>query len=476
MTADEGRQRIHLLGLGTGHTVGLARILHQRGFAVSGSTSGVTGAVMRLEELGLDVATDAEPKQPSDVDTVVHPPGFGDRASEVAADMEGDVQVVDTGTLLADIVGDLRTIGVTGTHGRATVTSMIAWILECGGWNPGFLVSTRSDNFEVEARDGQGRWFVIELDESLAFHRDLQCDYVVCSYLDLLSPESSGSDDIVATMRRFLEANHRLKEAFVNLDCKGNRELIQKAALRPTGYALQHRTEFRGDVIDENQGDDRGAGKLQFDMFHRDHRLGRFQLSIPGRYNMVNALGAAAVGQRLGVSTDEIAGALESYRGMENRYTVATGGGVTIVKDVVRHPAAIQRVLTTARREVDGRLVAVYALSEGTIGGADADDYAAAFAECDEVVLVPRGDGANVEALADRVRTAGTETVVADEATPTDQIVDRAGPGDKLVFMGNDAFLRIADHVQAGIVSRAGEAPPEEEQQRFDSPLNEGDE
>lgn len=362
------------------------------------------------------------------------------------------------------------TIAVTGTHGRGTVASMIAWILEADGREPGFRFSTQAINFDEQTRPGKGRWFVVELEDPSKPKQPHRFDYVVCNYLDLVASEGDSQADVVGRMRRFLESNRALKESFVNLDCKGTRQLVEQAALRPTGYALQHRAEFRAGVIEGDNADD----IIELRAAHRDDPLGSFELSIPGSYNAINALGAVAVASRLGVAPEVIADALRDYRGLQNRYAVSSGGGVTIIKDFVQNPAALRRVVRSTASGTEQNVIAVWAGDDTGVEAA-VDDYADAFRDCHQVFVLGRDDMFPADALVGAIRERGVDADVVAEQSVVDRVVEHAGAGDRIAFLGDDAFLKQADHVQAEFVARAGQAPPEQQQQRFDSPLNEGD-
>ena len=468
---DEERP-IYIPDIGRERARGLARLLRQRGVEVRGSTVRMTPGVEALREMGVEVGFGFGASELDGGELVVR---LADTADELEALEGSDVEVVDEATILRRLVAGRRTIGVTGTHGKATVSSMVAWILECDGGSPGFLFRGRSPNFGVEARDGDGDWFVLELDEHLVAQTGFPCDYAVCNFLELV-PRSYYPEDIVDSMVDFLESNRRLKEAFVNLDCRGNRDLVRRVAMRPTGYGIEHRTEFRGEP---QASDDRG---ISFRGFHRDRVLGEFELEIQGRYNAVNAMGATAVAIRLGISADVVAEALASYEGLDNRYTVASGGGVLMVKDFVGAPESVGRVVHAARQDVDRRLVVVFEVPPETSSSTAVDGYAAAFDSGDLVVVAASTEDPDVvaragDSLRDEIeRREATTGRRIETDTLVDEMIDDVSEGDTVVFFGSDEFLRRADHFQARLAARAARSPTDRQQPRLDGPLVDGDE
>ncbi len=467
---------IHMLGIGGIGVSGVARILHQRGYHVRGSDVRQSSLTDALQDEGIEVVIGHDDANIDGADVVVVSTAIPDHNVELVAARERGVEVVHRSEVLARLIEGYRTVGVTGTHGKGTVSSMITWILECAGLQPGFVIGGMLNNFSTNARDAGGEIMVIEVDESDGTHLNIKPDYVVCNFLELDHLNYyDGLDDIIANMQRFMESNERLKEAFVNLDCDGNRRLCELVALRPTGYAIEHRAEFHGELL--------GPGQLpiEFEAFHRNETLGPCELNLPGRYNVVNAMGALAVCRRLGVGMDAIREGLKTYKGMENRFTIASGGGVTIVKDYVSHPTGMRKVLQSAQDLVDGRIFSVFKPYRYTLIKYLQDEYGKAFAGSDEVIITKMYaaeedpiPGIDTMTVVDRIRENDLKcTYIEDQNNINDYLYEHVQPGDKVIFFGGDDFFRMADEFLAEVTRRAQSAGPGPDQPKVSGPFAE---
>jgi UDP-N-acetylmuramate--alanine ligase len=329
-------------------------------------------------------------------------------------------------------------------------------------------------NFETNARDGDD-WMILEVDESDGTHLNFELDYAVCNFLELDHLNYyDGLDDIIDKMVEFTNGAGRLKEVFVNLDCEGNRRYAGRIDTRPTGYSLEHRSEFRAEILDG------GQMPLRFEAFHRERSLGEFELNLFGRYNVLNAVGAIAVARRMGADLEAIREGIATYRGMENRFTVLRSGGATIVKDYQSHPTGIRKVLESARDLVDGRVLCVFKPYRYTLIHYLQDEYATAFADADEVVITTMYaadeapiEGVDTEFVVDTLREEGTEvTHIPDQSDINDYLLEAVEPGDKVIFFGGDDFFRMADAFAAEYARRSEATEPEPAQPRVSGPLD----
>lgn len=450
--------RIHMLGIGGIGVSGVARILHSRGFEVTGSDVRESSITQALKSEGLTVTIGHAPQNVHGADLVVVSTAIPATNVELIEARERGIPIAHRSAVLNELLRGYRSIGVTGTHGKGTVSSMIAWILDRAGWDPGFVIGGMLNNFGTNARPGGGEWMVVEVDESDGTHQNIETDYVVCNFIELDHLNYyEDLDDIIDSMVRHLESNGRIKEAFVNLDCMGNREMVSRVEMRPTGYSMEHRSEYHGTLSDA------GQLPIRFAALRRDKPLGEVELNLPGRYNAVNAMGALTVAHRLGVDFETIREALGTYSGMENRFTIVHGGGVTVVKDYNSHPTCMRKVLESARDLVDGRIFCVFKPYRYTLIKYLQDEYGTAFAGSDEVVITKMYaadedpiPGITTHTVVDRIRENGLPvTYIEDQTQINDYLLDTVKPGDKVIFFGGDDFFRMADAFAAELAIRS---------------------
>jgi len=467
----------HLVGIGGIGVSGVARILHQRGYEVSGSDVRESSITEALRDESIEVAIGHVAEHVEGADVVVTSTAIPDDNVELEVARERGIRVVHRSEVLHELVRHRRVIGVTGTHGKGTVASMIAWILEVSGRRPGFAVGGMSNNFGTNARDTEEDWFVLEIDESDGSHHNFSPDYAVCNFLEVDHLNYyDGLEDIIDSMVDFFEENGRLKEGFLNLDCDGNRELARRVEMRPTGYGTRYATEFAGEL----QGSDQLP--IEFEAFHRNDRLGSFELDLPGLYNVVNAMGAIAVTSRIGVSPEAIREGLATYEGMENRFTISRAGGVQIVKDYVSHPTGIEKVLESARDLGEGRLISVFKPYRYTLIDYLKDEYGEAFEESDEAVITEMYaadedpiPGVDTQTVVDKIEDFGVPVdYVPDESRIKSRLHEKVEPGDIVVIFGGDDFFEMAEQFEAELAGGQGETTREtrpESQPRVDGPL-----
>lgn len=440
----------HFVGIGGIGVSAVARVLHQQGVRVQGSDVRESQLTEALRALGIPVVIGHRAENVEGADVVVHSTAVPfDNLERVAARAAGKPEAHRSDMLGLALSGKVS-VGVTGTHGKGTVSAMITHALITAGEDPTFLIGGLLQNYGINARAGAGRFAVAEIDESDKSHLNLRPRHVVVNNIEVDHLNFyAGLDDIVETMRRFIDENEALASLALNWDCPGVRALgakIGRPFLRygtvdgPLDFAARA-------VVDE--GD-----RVSFDAWRGGNLLGRVTLPIPGNYNADNAAGAIAVAMgALGLPFETVKRALESYRGLENRFTVRRAGGLTIVKDYISHPTGMRRVLQSAARMPHGRIWCVFKPYRFTLMRYHGEEYAEAMRGADDLVITRMYaaeerpiDGIDTPWFCEVLRKGGNRVHYVEENPAVVPFLDaRVAEGDMVVFFGGDDFFRMAD-------------------------------
>jgi UDP-N-acetylmuramate--alanine ligase len=440
----------HFIGIGGIGVSAVARVLHQLGFKVQGSDVRESQLTEGLRALGIPITIGHAASNIDGADVVVHSTAVPfDNLERVTARERGIPEAHRSETLALCMAGR-ESVGVTGTHGKGTVSAMITHALITAEADPTFIIGGLMNNYGLNARAGEGRYAVAEVDESDKSHLNLNPRSVLVNNLEVDHLNFyDGLEDIVDTMARFINTNDALETLALNWDDAGVRALaakITKPYLRygtvdePLDYAAR-------DVVDH--GD-----KVSFVAWQGDTELGPITLPIPGNYNADNAAGALAITLGgLGLDFATVQTALNTYQGLENRFTVKRAGDVVLVKDYLSHPTGMRRVLQSARKMPHNKVWCVFKPYRFTLMRYHGEEYAEAFTGCDEVIITKMYaaeerpiDGIDTPWFVDVLRKAGN-SVHYVEANPevVPYLEARVGPGDLVLFFGGDDFFRMAD-------------------------------
>lgn len=440
--------RVHFIGIGGIGVSAVARIAIGRGLVVSGSDVRRSQLTDAMVALGAKVFIGHAPENIDGADVVVVSTAIPEHNVERIAAREQGVRIQHRSELLAEFLNQGTTVGVTGTHGKGTTSSMITKILDRDGQSPGFIIGGLLLDYGVNARAGGGDVMVAEVDESDGSHRNVPVTHLVCNYLE--ADHLNYYDDLDHIIRSMAEAvreNPRLERLFLNIDCDGNRRLRELVDLPITTYGYSEDADVRGVLIDG------GQLPIRFEVMERGVTHEGFSLPLPGRYNVVNALGAIAVARALGASMDAAREGLATFQGLENRFTIVEAAGVTIVKDYNSHPTAMRKVLESARDLTTGKVYSVFKPYRYTLTSYLQDEYATAFRGSDEVVIttmyaanedpIPGIDTAFVVRLLED--NGHRVAFVEDQNDIVAHLDGRVREGDQVIFFGGDDFFQMAD-------------------------------
>jgi len=462
-----GRTRhVHFVGIGGIGMSGIAELLANLGYIVSGSDARRSELTDRLSSMGVQIAIGHDARNVGGADVVVVSSAVAPTNPEVIEACGRHVPVIPRAEMLAELMRLRFGIAIAGAHGKTTTTSMVALMLERAGLDPTAVIGGRLSAFGSNARLGQGKYMVAEADESDRSFLKLSPTIAVVTNIDHEHMEAYGSfDRIVEAFRDFADRVPFYGAVVACLDDPPVAELLPRLTRRTITYGFAAGADVRGlDPITDGQS---GRCRIEYSAVGVPPGEGELALPVPGRHNLQNALAAVAVGLELGVPIDEITRALGEFRGAERRYqTRGTVNGITIVDDYGHHPTEIAAVLRAASEGRPGRLVAVFQPHRYTRTRDLLDRFGPALSFADVVVLTDiyaAGEAAipdiSIDTLAAAIDPSVREMHVVRRIEDLPVVVsDLARPGDLIITLGAGSIGTVGDRILAMLQSREARA------------------
>ncbi|RPH64878.1 MAG: UDP-N-acetylmuramate--L-alanine ligase [Acidobacteria bacterium] len=444
-------RRIHLVGAGGSGMSGIAELLVNLGYSVSGSDLQQTQVTDRLASLGVQMYHGHAAEHVGDADVVVMSSAVRSTNPEVIEAERRRIPVIPRAEMLAEFMRLRSGIAIAGAHGKTTTTSMIALALERAGLDPTAVIGGRLSTFGSNARLGQGQWMVAEADESDRSFLKLSPTLAVVTNIDHEHIEAYRSfDDLQQAFVDFANKVPFYGAVVICVNDPTLRDIRPRLTRRVVTYGLETEAEFAGvDVVLDGLRASCTVRRRSVDARTdrtSDLVIGNLRLTVPGRHNLQNALAAIAVTTELAIPFETAAKALEEFKGVERRFQVlGEARGVTVVDDYGHHPTEIAAVMTAARAQHPARLLVIFQPHRYTRTQQQLAHFGAALAGADEVLLTDiysAGEdaipGVTVEALAEAMRTGGQPNVkVIQSLSDIPALVAAtAKPGDLVLMLG----------------------------------------
>ena len=443
-------KNIHFVGIGGSGMSGIAEVLVNLGFGVSGSDLADNATTRRLAGLGVRIMTGHATVNVGSADAVVVSTAVAADNPEVQAARERHVPIVPRAQMLAELMRLKQGIAIAGTHGKTTTTSLVASIMAEGGMDPTFVIGGRLNAAGANARLGSGDFIVAEADESDASFLFLSPVISIVTNIDADHMETYGHD-FGRLKQAFVDFLQRLPFYGVAVLCADDanvREIMPQISKQIVSYGLDPSANVRAENVVA------AAGQMRFDCVRVNGSVSRFPvvLNLPGMHNVLNALAAIAVAAEVGVPDPVIAKALSEFRGVGRRFQrygevpLASGGSFTLVDDYGHHPVEMRATIAAARGAFPGRRLMLafqphrYSRTRdcfedfiGVLNGVDVLALAEVYAAGEAPIVAADG-----RALARALRVAGkVEPVfVEDIADMPQAILDIARDGDVVITMG----------------------------------------
>ena len=458
-------RRIHFVGIGGIGMSGIAELLANLGYAVSGSDEKSTGVTERLATLGIRIAIGHDPVNVGDADVVVTSSAVRAANPEVREAARRQIPVIPRAEMLAELMRLRFSIAVAGSHGKTTTTSMIALVLERAGLDPTAVIGGRLSAFGSNARLGRGELMVAEADESDRSFLKLFPTIAVMTNIDHEHLENYGGfDDLQQAFVDFANKVPFYGGVVACADDPQLRAALPRVTRRIVTYGLDSDADIS--AVDPTSAPFSVSATITRRVSHAEPRqsIGRLALHVPGRHNLQNALAAVAVGLELGLPFERIARGLEEFRGAERRFEVrGEPNGILVVDDYGHHPTEIAAVVAAAKT-LGRRIVIAFQPHRYTRTAALMDEFGPSLAGADAVVLTDiysAGEdpipGVTIAELAERVRRTGQPQVeIAHTLSDVVEALARiARPGDVVLTLGAGSIGSVAASLLDALEAKA---------------------
>jgi len=459
-------RRIHFVGIGGIGMSGIAELLANLGYVVSGSDARRSDVTARLEQaFGVVVFEGHASSNVGDADVVVVSSAVRADNPEIVAARERGIPVIPRAEMLAELMRLRFSIAVAGSHGKTSTTSMIALVFERSGLDPTAVIGGRLRAFGSNARLGRGTYMVAEADESDRSFLMLWPSIAVMTNIDDEHMESYG-DSLAELQQAFVEFGNKVPFYGAVVACLDDAHLaaILPRLRRPVvTYGLENpRAQVFGTAIE--LGSFGGRCDVHRQTSDGVERLGRLELAVPGRHNLQNALAVIAVGQRVGLDFAHVSNALASFQGAERRFERhGEVGGVLVIDDYGHHPTEIAAVIAAARATFARRLIVAFQPHRHSRTAHLLEAFGPALAGADEIVLTDiyaAGEdpipGVTIERLAECIRTGSARPVHLVKALRdvVPELMTIVRPGDAVITLGAGSIGALPKQVIAALEQR----------------------
>lgn len=439
---------VHFVGIGGIGMSGIAEVLANLGYRVQGSDVAEGYNLDRLRKAGIEVTVGHKAENLGLAEVVVVSSAIKRDNPELIAARERHLAIVRRAEMLAELMRFKQAIAIGGTHGKTTTTSMVAALLDAGGFDPTVINGGIINAYGTNARMGGGDWMVVEADESDGTFVKLPADVAIVTNIDPEHLDHYGSfDNARAAFKQFVENVPFYGFAVMCLDHPEVQALVSRIEdRRILTYGANPQADVRFTDLRFESGASRFSVEIRNRITGESETIPALELPMPGRHNVSNATAAVAVAHQLGIPAEAIRRGLAAFGGVKRRFTrTGVWNGVTVYDDYGHHPVEIMAVLRAARESATGRVVAVVQPHRYTRLASLFSDFCKCFNDADTVFVADvyaAGEqpieGADKAALVFGAKAAGHRDARALESPETlaAQVMDIVKPGDIVVCLG----------------------------------------
>jgi UDP-N-acetylmuramate--alanine ligase len=459
-------QRVHFVGIGGIGMSGIAEVLLNLGYKISGSDLKTSAVTLRLASLGAQIFEGHQAENVHGAEVVVASSAVAANNPEVVEAAQQHIPVIQRAEMLAELMRLKYGIAVAGMHGKTTTTSMVAAVLAAGGLDPTVVVGGRVDAMGSNARLGKSHYLVAEADESDRSFLKLSPILSVVTNIDREHMDCyRNMRDVKQT---FVEFMGRVPFYGMIVACNDDailRRLLPQVGRRVLTYGTRRGSDFLIKVASPRADEMAGQPRSQFRVHYRDRDLGHFTLHVPGLHNVLNATAAVAVGIGLDIPPDLIRAALENFRGVDRRFQLrGEAGGVSVIDDYGHHPTEIRATLAAARECGYRRIHVIFQPHRFTRTQELMEEFATAFDAADTVCVLDIYaaseqpiEGVSGEKLAERIAEGFEREATPAGRAPVDSsvryvrsfaeavevVATTAEPGDMILTLGAGSVSQV---------------------------------
>jgi UDP-N-acetylmuramate--alanine ligase len=452
-------KRLHFVGIGGAGMSGIAEILYNLGYAVTGSDSTPSEVTEYLQKLGIEIQAGHEVEHLGEADVVVISSAIDPNNPEVQEARRRGVPIIKRAEMLGELMRLKFAVGVAGTHGKTTTTSMIGRILQAAELYPTLVVGGIVAELGTGASLGKGDYLVAEVDEydrsilamfpSMAVVLNIEPDHLDCY---------DGMDDLRDAFLQYINRVPFYGLAVLSAEDPNTRMLMMRISRPYVTFGLAPEADYRAVNIESQNGG------MKFAVFHGEELLGEVRLRIPGRHNVTNALAAIAAARELDVPFETIVSALGEFRGVGRRFEyVGEVNGVTVIDDYAHHPTEIRATLTTARETYRRRIIAIFQPHLFSRTRDFLNEFAEVLATADHCILtdiyparekpIP-GITSNLIRQRAAERGAVNFSYVGVKENALDEVARLARPGDIVLTIGAGSITHIKHQILERLSAR----------------------
>ena len=435
-------KKIHFIGIGGSGMCPLAEILHSKGYILTGSDNNESDPLKRIKNLGIKVSMGHKPENVEGTELVVYSAAIAKDNPEIVHATELGIPTMERSDLLGIITRKYsNVIGVSGTHGKTTVSSMITQTFIMNGLDPTAVIGGRLPMINANGCAGASENMVCEACEFVDTFLHLSPDQAVLLNID------NDHLDYFKTMDNLILSFHKFISMAKKVYLNGDDSLCLKAAENVNSDIVTFGLDSSNDYYAENIAP--GKMGMNFEVYNSKGRLGELELSIPGKHNVYNALAAVAVADSEGIAFDGIKKAIESFKGAGRRFErLGEFDGITLVDDYAHHPTEIEATLNAAKKLDHNNVIAVFQPFTFSRTALLKDEFIKALSIADAVILTPimgsreiNTFGISSEDIAAKLKNA---VCVEDFNGVVKAINKIAQSGDIVITMGGGDIYKAA--------------------------------